>query len=149
MGRQSTLRRGWAALGTMALAGIVLGMLTTPASASPPTCRVINVTQGTHFPPDSGQALTSAIAAAMPGDQLTIVGVCTGTYTVNKDLTLTGISKKQFPTPTLDGGQAGTTLTVDPSVAATLTNLTITGGGATFTAGWGIENDGGTLTLDS
>jgi hypothetical protein len=52
----------------MALAGIVVGMLTAPASALPPTCRVINVTQGTHFPPDSGQALISAIAAAMPGE---------------------------------------------------------------------------------
>jgi hypothetical protein len=84
----------------------------------------------------------------MSGEQLTVTGTCSGAYELDKDLALTGISKNQFPTPTLDGQQSGTTLTVDPSVAATLTNLTITGGGAPFTAGWGIEN-AGTLTLDS
>jgi hypothetical protein len=99
------------------------------------------------LPSDSEQALTTAIAEAMPGDQLTIVGVCTGTYTVNKDLTLTEISKKQFPTPILDGGQAGTTLTVDLNVGVTLANLT--GGFAMGeVSGGGIINRG-TLTLDS
>ncbi len=152
MGAYSAPQRVRAVFRVMVLAGVVVGAVAPAASASSArSCRVTNVTQGTHFPPNSGQALTAAIAAAMPGDQLNVVGICTGTYTLDKDLALTGISKTQFPTPTLDGQQAGTTLTVAPSVAAALTNLTITGGaagGLPSFAGGGIEN-GGTLTLDS
>jgi hypothetical protein len=86
------------------LAGVIVWAVASAASAiSTRTCGVTNVTQGTHFPPDTGQALTAAIAAAMPGDQLNVVGICRGTYTLDKDLALTGISKTQFPTPTLDG----------------------------------------------
>src|SRR6266545_3482312 len=152
MGAYSAPQRVRAVFRVMVLAGVVVGAVAPAASASSArSCRVTNVTQGTHFPPNSGQALTAAIAAAMHGDQLNVVGICTGTYTLDKDLALTGISKTQFPTPTLDGQQAGTTLTVAPSVAAALTNLTITGGaagGLPSFAGGGIEN-GGTLTLDS
>jgi nitrous oxidase accessory protein NosD len=136
-----------AVLGVMVLAAMVVGGVAPAASAdSPPTCRVDNQTQGTDFASDSGQALIDAIAAAVPGDQLAVLGTCTGNFRLDKSLTLTGISQKRFPTPTLDGQQAGTTLTVGPDAAATLTNLTITGG--TALRGGGIANNG-TVTLHS
>jgi hypothetical protein len=129
------------------LAVLALGSVLAPAASasSPPTCRVDNETQGTDFSSDTGQALTDAIAAAVPGDQLAVIGTCRGTYALDRNLTLTGISQKKFPTPTLDGQQAGTTLTVfgGVGVRVTLTNLTITGGSP------GIENFGSTVTLSS
>lgn len=126
-----------------------MGSVLAPAASasSPPTCRVDNETRVTDFSSDTGQALTDAIAAAVAGDQLAAIGTCTGNFTLDKNLTLTGISQKKFPTPTLDGNQAGTTLVVR-NATVTLTNLTITGG-ATIDYGGGIFNNFGTLTLDS
>lgn len=122
------------------------------ASAAPQkTCRVVNRTQGIHYPPDSGPALTTAIAAASPGDELDVVGRCVGVYILDKDLSLTGVSTKKFPAPTLDADEVATTLTIDPGVEATLSNLTITGGAFTEERGFlgaGIYNSG-TLTLSS
>ena len=141
-------QRLWAVLGVMVLAAMVVGGVAPAASAgSPPTCRVDNQTQGTDFASDSGQALIDAIAAAVPGDQLAVLGTCTGNFRLDKSLTLTGISQKRYPAATLYAEQAGTILTVAGGVAATLTNLTITGG--TAFSGGGISNNGGILILDS
>ena len=138
-------------IGTIALAGMVAG-ISGAASPVDPTCRVVNTTQGKHFPPDNGQSLTNAIATATPGDELAVSGTCTGTYTLDKDLTLTGLSTKKSPIATLDGGKAGSTLTVQAAVTATVTNLKLAGGighGNIFVPdrfGGGIYNRG-TLTL--
>jgi fibronectin-binding autotransporter adhesin len=122
------------------------------ASAAPTkTCRVVNRTQGIHYPPNSGPALTTAIAAASPGDELEVVGRCVGVYALDKDLTVTGISTKRFPAPTLDANHVDTTLIIETGVEATLTNLTITGGAFSEQRGFlgaGIYNNG-TLTLTS
>src|SRR6266581_1737968 len=143
-------RRAGAVLATFALAWTALATTAAPASAgSPPTCWVVDETQHRHFPPDSGEALTAAIAAAMPGDVLALTGTCTGTYTLNKPLTLIGDPTHRFPTPTLDGNQAGTTVTVHVGVQATLTALTISGGKALSGGGGIYVQGGGSLTLDS
>jgi len=129
---------------TIALAEIALGAAQSQTAASARPCRVVNATQKKHFPPDSGESLTAAIESANPDDLLEITGICTGTYTLSQNIDLTGVSTKQFPIPTLDGGQAGSTLTVAPGVNATLTDLTITNGASGF--GAGIHNFGN-LTL--
>ncbi len=134
-------------IGTIALAGM-LAVMNGAARTADPTCRVVNKTQSKHFPPDGGQSLTDAITAAMPGDELTVIGTCTGTYTLDKDLTLTGLSTRKSPIATLDGGRAGATLTVALAVTATVTNLKLTGGtghGNIFVPyrfGGGIYNQG-------
>jgi hypothetical protein len=127
---------------------LALGSVLAPAASasSPRTCRVDNQTEGTDFSSDTGLALTDAIAAAAAGDQLAVIGTCSGNFALDKNLTLTGISQKKFPTPTLDGNQAGTTLVVR-NATVTLSNLTITGG-ATIDHGGGIINNFGTLTLN-
>jgi hypothetical protein len=98
--RHSALRL-LAVLMTIALAEIVLGAAQSPSAVSARPCRVVNQTQGKHFPPDNGDALAAAIASANPDDQLEIIGMCTGTYTLNQDIVLTGISSRQFRVPTL------------------------------------------------
>ena len=160
MGRHSALQPRW--IINVLLAGCAAFTLVSATSAAgPPTCRVVNQSQRRHFPPDKGQSLSDAIAEAGPDDELTITGTCTGIYTLDKNLSLTGLVTKRYPTPTLDGGHAvtvvgfqahGSTLTVEGGVTATLTNLTLTGGtglGSIFTSersGGGLYN-GGTVTL--
>jgi hypothetical protein len=61
-----------------------------------------------------------------------------------------GLVTRRYPTPTLDGGHAGSTLTVG-GVTATVTNLTLTGGtgfaaSSPYRYGGGLYN-GGTVTL--
>ena len=133
---------------TIALAASPLGAAQSPGGALPDrACRVVNATQKKHFVPDSGDALAAAIESADPDDELEITGICTGTYTLNKDLVLTGLTSRQFPISTLDGGQAGSTLTVLAGVNATLTNLTITGGtGLPDPLHLGAPGDGGGLS---
>ena len=127
MARHSALRRRLPMIGMIAVTGM-LAVVSEAAAAVKPTCRVVNQLEGSRPPPDSGQTLAAAISAATAGDELTVIGSCTGTYTLDKDLTLTGLSTKRFPLPTLDGGHAGATLTVNSGVTATVTNLVITGG---------------------
>ena len=67
--RHSALRL-LAVLMTIALAEIVLGAAQSPSAVSSRPCRVVNETQGKHFPPDNGDALAAAIASATPDDQL-------------------------------------------------------------------------------
>ena len=138
MAPHSALRWRWLAIATIAVVEM-LAVVSGAANAVAPTCRVVNATQGRHFPPDSGESLTTAISEAVPGDELTVTGTCTGTYTLDKGLTLTGLATRRFPIPTLDGGHAGTTLTVNPDVTATVTNLALTGG----TGQGDIERDAG------
>jgi predicted outer membrane repeat protein len=151
MARHSTQQLRW--IVNVLLAGFAAFIFVSATSAAgPPTCRVVNETQRRHFPPDTGQSLSEAIAAAAPDDELTITGTCTGTYTLDKNLSLTGLVTRRYPTPTLDGGQAGSTLTVEGGVTATLTNLTLSGGTGTAPpfisqfSGGGLYN-GGTVTL--
>ena len=147
--RHSALRL-LAVLIISALAQTALDAGQSGTAVSDRSCRVVNVTQRQHFPPDSGQALADAIASANPDDQLEIIGICRGTYLLSRNIGLTGIPTRRFPIPTLDGAQAGTTLRVVRGTS-TLTGLTITGGNATNPVsqlGGGIDNHGD-LTLIS
>jgi hypothetical protein len=76
--RLSALRL-FALLTTIALAEIALSAGQSATAVSSRPCRVVNETQGKHFPPDSGQALAAAIQSANLDDQLEIIGICTGT----------------------------------------------------------------------
>lgn len=129
---------------TVLLTEIALGAGQSVTAVSSRPCRVVNVTQGKHFPPDSGGALAAAIVAANADDQLTITGICTGTYTLDQHIALTGVATQQFPIPTIDGGQSGSTLSVATGVTAILTDLTITGGtGVPDPVHLGAPGDGG------
>ena len=110
--------RSLALLMTVLLTEIALGAGQSVTAVSARPCRVVNVTQGKHFPPDSGGALAAAIVAANADDQLTITGICTGTYTLDQHIALTGVATQQFPIPTIDGGQSGSTLSVATGVTA-------------------------------
>jgi hypothetical protein len=78
MGRHSTLQRRWDR--ERLLAGFAaFNCVSATSAAGPPTCRVINQTQGRHFPPDTRSIAQDAIAEAAPDDELTITGTCTGT----------------------------------------------------------------------
>ncbi|HEU5255465.1 MAG TPA: hypothetical protein VFU28_05725 [Vicinamibacterales bacterium] len=152
--RHSALRF-LAVLITSALAQTALDAGQSPTAVSARPCRVVNDTQGRHFPPDSGQALEDAIAAANPDDELHISGICRGTYELTQNIRLIGVPTRQFPTPTLDGEEAGTTLRISSRATATLTGLTITGGNSAGPEvdpiaflGGGIDNNGN-LTLIS
>lgn len=96
----------------------------------------------------SSTTLQAAVDAATAGDTLTVQGTCAGTITVGKDLTLTGQPASGYPTPTLDGNQAGTVLTIGQGATVIINTLTITGGIASGCCGGGISNRG-TLTLNN
>ncbi|HXJ65197.1 MAG TPA: choice-of-anchor Q domain-containing protein [Actinomycetota bacterium] len=83
--------------------------------------------------------LQTRIDAASAGAILIVKGVCIGTFTVNRSITLSG-------TGTLDGDDGGPTLTINGSHVVHLIGITITGGLAP--QGAGIDREGGgTLTL--
>ncbi len=88
---------------------------------------------------DKAQSLQDAIDAAATGDTIRVRGSCTGRFTIDRDLTIIG-----SPSATLDGGGAGTVVSVDSGVTVTLANLTVQHGFSDL--GGGIYNDG-TLSL--
>ncbi len=90
--------------------------------------------------------LQQKIDLAAAGSILAIKGTCVGNFVVGKNLTLKG-----SPTATLDGNDAGRTLTISGTRTVHLIGLEITGGytGSDVLAqGGGIFSGGGTLTLD-
>jgi hypothetical protein len=101
----------------------------------PPACSVVNTRTSTTY-----SDLQTAIDAATAGDELDITGTCTGNYGVTENLTLKGIDTAGVKA-TLDGNNAGRTLTVfaDTSVTVYLQNLRITKGKAGDVGG-GIFN---------
>jgi len=94
-----------------------------------------------NCPPYGADSLQAAITAAAPGDTLSIKGTCTGNFTVAQNLTLQGAA----PGATLNGGAAGTTLSISGGAIVTVRALTITGGSASD--GGGINVDFATLNL--
>jgi fibronectin-binding autotransporter adhesin len=98
------------------------------AVASPAQAGTINV----NCP---AMNLQNKIDAAPGGSTLLITGTCVGNFTVDKTLTLKG-----NPSATLDGNQAGTTLSITDHTVH-LVALTIIHGSAV--AGAGIHREGG------
>src|SRR5262249_35992347 len=72
-------------------------------------------------PPYGGADLQTAINAAAPGSTLAIHGTCTGNFTVNKNLTLRGVTSGA----SLNGNAAGTTLTVSTGATVKIQTLEI------------------------
>jgi PA domain len=109
-------------LPALALLGLVAGLLGigSTASAAPATCEVDNSTTLATY-----SSLQAAIDAASAGNTLEVKGICVGTFTVTKNLRIKGGSPN---VSILDGGGAGSTLTVNPSVAVTVNRLTIQNG---------------------
>jgi hypothetical protein len=121
---------------TVAPFRVVIGILVLCAvvgSVEPTVARA--ATSSISCPEDDLQA---ALDAAAPGDTLHVSGTCPGLFTIAKRLTLVG-----GPGATLDGGDAGTTLTVTAHDRVLLRGLTITGGSDVGGGdGAGIRNAG-------
>jgi predicted outer membrane repeat protein len=106
----------------LALALVLLLLIANPAleganSATRPLCLVSN-----ERTKDGARSLQVAIDTAAAGDTLVVKGTCFGNSTVDKDLTLTGVSNKQFGVATLDGsGFSGPIL----SLASSFDNLNV------------------------
>ena len=124
------------ALAVVASATVAVGVMAPAAGAAAPPCRVTNLTTQQVYD-GTGSNLQTAIGEASSGTHLRIRGVCVGTFSIGKSLTLTGWPTAAFPSPTLDGNDAGTVLTVNGG-SVVVHDLTITGGNADF--GGGINN---------
>ena len=83
------------------------------------------------------RSLQTAVNAAAAGATLSVAGTCTGTTTVGKNLTIGGHANA-----TLNGGKAGSVLTIDAGASVTLNTLIITNGSGTEGSGGGIYNFG-------
>lgn len=108
----------------------LVSMVLLAPSANPagrPPCLVSN-----ERTKDGARSLQAAIDAAASGDTLIIKGTCFGTSDTQKDLTLQGVSNKQFGVATLDGGGASDPVLSAASYEGTnvvINDLTITHGG--------------------
>lgn len=125
---ETTKRAFRAFVGLMAMIFFV-GM---PAQAlAGPSPKVKNESTGQIY-----TDLTVAINAATPGDSLELRGTFVGNFTITKNLMLEGVEDA-----VLDGGEAGTVLTIpgDIDVTVGLKNLTIQNGFSTTTPGGGIN----------
>jgi hypothetical protein len=146
-------RRAAAIAAAVAMAGGGIWLAAPAASAvtSPAPCQVTD--QQTHAVFSSLQA---AVDAAAVNQALTVIGTCTGPTEIAQNLSITGKPTLAARVPTLTGGGAESTVTVDLGATVTITGLTITGGGQVPAdsgltppfSGGGVENYG-TLTLDA
>jgi hypothetical protein len=121
-----TMARVRAMLASVAALTLVATIVAAaPASAASPTaCRVKNLDSGVTKP-----SLQKAVNAAKAGQRLTVQGTCKGTTTLGKSLAVKGVRTSTSGPPILDGKSRGTVVTVKAGVKATLTKLTIRGGG--------------------
>jgi predicted outer membrane repeat protein len=121
----------------------------TQARAAQPECKAINKSEDVSFNSNGyADPLGTAIARAVPGDALKVIGTCVGNFVIDKDLGLEG-RPSQKQADTLDGDRTGTVLTIGGGVTVAISNLTITHTDldATTLAG-GIQNSG-VLTLSN
>jgi hypothetical protein len=122
--RKFSVRAGASTVAAALVVVTVSLVLIVPAAvAGPPSCAVSNTRN--HKGYDSVQA---GVNAAKAGDTLEVKGTCVGNTSVDKSLTLKGVTNKAFPgTPTLDGGGAGTVLHITDGTT-TVNGLKITNG---------------------
>jgi hypothetical protein len=118
----------------LALAAGILAILVPTAVGGPPSCAVSNARNHKDY-----KSLQAAVDAAKAGDTLEVKGTCVGNTSVDKKVTLKGVTNKAFPgTPTLDGGGAGTVLHVTNGTT-TVDGLKITNGVASVES---VEGNG-------
>jgi hypothetical protein len=125
--------------------GLFVGILSIDADALE-RCRATNLTQVAP----SRSSLQAAIAAADPGDEILVEGVCRGTFTIDRDLTVVGRRDPLGVRPVLHGGRRpGGVVWVGARVA--LKNLRVTGGvargGGRWDGGGIFVSKSGMLTL--
>lgn len=100
------------------------------AVGGPPSCAVSNTRNHKGY-----ASLQQAVSAAKGGDTLEVKGRCVGSTTVDREITLQGITNNAFPgTPTLDGAGQGRVLRINAGTT-TIRDLTITGGATTGVGG--------------
>ena len=116
---------------------VLLALVVVPFGASangPPSCAISNARTHKDY-----SSLQNAVGAAKAGDTLEVKGNCVGNTSVNKNITLKGITNKTFPgTPTLDGGAIGTVLHITNGTT-TVDGLRVTNGVADVTS---VEGNG-------
>jgi len=129
------------AVSVVVLAGLVLGSLAlAPSAGAAVDCFVKNKSRGGTY-----SDLQEAIDDANSGNVLRVKGTCTGTFDIDKNLTIRGGSTNLA---TLDGNGEGTVVTVESTVHVVLGFLVITGGLAAEDGG-GIHNSGTLRVKDS
>lgn len=115
-------RSFWLVLPVLAL----LALVVVPFGASaggPPSCAISNAKTHKDY-----SSLQSAVDAAKAGNTLEVKGNCVGNTSVDKNITLKGITNTPFPgPPTLDGGGTGTVLHITNGTT-TVDGLKITNG---------------------
>lgn len=130
---------------------LLAGVLVAPVAnaAGRPACLVSNERTGL-----GSRSLQVGIDAAAPGDSLIVKGTCIGSSTIDRSLTLKGVSNRPFGQATLDGDGKDRVLFVDffdserQGFSLTIENLTITHGfGEDGNGGGGMLVQGGTVVL--
>jgi hypothetical protein len=113
----------------LALGLLVGASIVQSAGSARPPCLVSNERTNRVW-----TSLQEAIDAAAAGDALLVKGTCFGSSQITKDLTLQGVSTKQFGAPTLDGGGNSADRVLFTGAADRVTvaidGLTITHGGS-------------------
>lgn len=117
---------------TLGLIATSAGLIASAAADSQPACAISDTRNHKSF-----SSLQQAVDAAKAGDTLEVKGNCVGNTSVDRDVTLKGVTNKAFPgTPTLDGNNQGRVLTINGGTT-TIQGLTINNG-QTTSAGGGI-----------
>jgi hypothetical protein len=133
----------WATALTVLLGMAGAGAAAAPAaSAASTTCLVVD-TSSNH----SYATLQAAVNAAAADGTLFVMGTCTGTTQISKNLTVTGQDNGGTMTATLTGGGQEPALTIDAGIAVTLNTVVITNGD-NGQIGASIHDPGGTVILN-
>jgi hypothetical protein len=104
-----------AAAATALLAGLVMSDVAAGTAAASASVKKVNC--------NSNGDLQSALDAVNAGGTVQVTGVCTGTFSIAKNVTING-----SPSATLDGGGLGTVLDIAPSLKVTLSHITVQDG---------------------
>lgn len=129
--------RAFPVLVATALAIVATVPATLPAAGAEPACSVTNLTRG-----GTARTLAGAVKAARPGDRLRVKGVCFGSTTIDRDLTIVGKKTAATGDPTLDGKGISHVLRVRKRVTVELVGLTIAHGNANG-GQWPNQSGGG------
>ena len=133
----------WATALAVLLGMAGAGFAAAPAaSAANATCLVVDTSNNQSY-----ATLQAAVNAAAADGTLFVMGTCTGTTQISKNLTITGQTNGGTMTATLNGSGQKPTLTVDAGIAVTLNTVVITDGGNGQTGG-GIYDPGDAVILN-
>lgn len=121
----------------LAVASVAPVATSLPVVAGGPSCIVTNLTRG-----GTARTLAGAVKTARPGDRLQVKGVCFGSTTIDRDLTIVGKKTAATGDPTLDGKGISHVLRVQKRVTVEIVGLTIAHGNANG-GQWPNQSGGG------